>query len=74
MKRNALPPRLKKGELVRLIEDGPVWTVVRTTPCAAYVKRSEWLDDKGKVLGGLETGIESISLHSFVFRSTDDAA
>lgn len=67
MKLKDLPPILKKGELIRLTKDGPVYTVIRVTPCAAYVKLGDWTTETG-VLGGLDTGIEAISLFSFVYR------
>lgn len=71
------PPALRTGEHVRLTE-GPTWhEVVRVTPGAAYVRalyttpREVIITDKNgetrtfKASHG--TGIEAISVHSFVY-------
>lgn len=62
-----LPPALKVGELVKLSPDGMVYTVIRVTPCAAYIKAGDWTTEDG-VLSGLDTGVEAVSLHAFVYR------
>lgn len=66
-------PKLKVGELVRLSRNGPVYTVIRVTPGAAYLKSGDWTTEEG-VLGGLETGIEAVSARAFVFREADASA
>jgi hypothetical protein len=69
VKLSQLPPRLLKGELIRLTADGPIHTVVRTTVGAAYIKVGDWTTgEPGGVLGGLESHIEGISPYSFVYR------
>ncbi len=60
------PPALVKGQLVRLSPDGPIYTVIRVSPCSAFVKAGDWTTEDG-VLSCLENGIDSISLHSFVY-------
>jgi len=74
-----LPPRLRRGELIRLTADGPIHTVLRVTVGAAYVKVGDWTTgdpppsraDAADVLSGLETKILSISPYSFVYRDSN---
>ncbi len=62
-----LHPALRKGQLVRLTTDGPVHTVVRITPCAAYVAPGDWIDEAGNVLTRVWNSLEAISLHAAVY-------
>jgi len=43
-------PLLRPGQLLRLEQGGPVHTVIRVTPGAAYVAPGDWLDEAGRPL------------------------
>lgn len=74
-----LPPKLTVGERVRLASGGPVRTIVRVTPCAAYygyeVAKTFAVTDRktgeSKEITRTETKAESISAHAFVERVTE---
>lgn len=68
-----LPPRLVKGQRLRLAPDGPLFVVVRTTIGSAYVSevykapRKVELKD-GTVFYAKQSGdLLAISPHSFVY-------
>lgn len=68
-----LPPALKPGEVVRLAPNLTPCTVIRVTPCAAYVGRRvvKPHPDRERAANGetiSSTVVEPISLHAFVER------
>ena len=66
-------PALVLGQRVRLTPDGPVCTVVRVTPCAAYVgqPRVKPHPDPVRRAAGetiTSTTVDPISLHAAVYQ------
>lgn len=63
--------KLRVGERVRLTPDGPVLTVVRVTPCAAYVRGGELREvslPDGRTFTATANRTEPISARAFVYR------
>ncbi len=60
-------PELRPGQLVRLEPDGPVHTVVRVSPGAAYVAQGDWLAENGRPLERPWSALLAIALRSKVF-------
>jgi len=66
---------LQAGQEIRLSEDGPVRTVERVTPCAAYVRSGAprhvvLHDDEGNVVAEFDSDgsrVVAISRNAFVF-------